>query len=240
MPVKVGHREIVLPGQLVAEGEDVEIRSQYTIYKVNSKYYSAVIGLTDVQNERKISIIALEGFYFPKIDDIVIGMISDIGLTSWTVDIRSPYVAILHASDALSKPFNPLKNNLRRYYDIGDMVLAKISYFDRTRDPVLTVKGKGLGKITKGKIIEIIPSRVPRVIGKKGSMINMLKEETNCQIIVGLNGRIWIIGPSSSHEEIATLAIKKIERETHTSGLTDRVRNFIREELKRRGLSIEK
>lgn len=237
VPILVQHRQIVLPGQLLAEGKDAEVKAQYTIYRIGDKYYSSVIGLADVQNGRRLSVIALEGFYFPKTDDIVVGMIIDIGLTSWTVDIRSPYLAILHASDVLSKPFNPLKDNLRKYLDIGDLVLAKITQFDRTRSPVLTVKGKGLGKITKGVIVEIIPSRVPRVIGRKGSMINMVKEETKCQITIGLNGRIWITGPTPMHEEVAILAIKKIERETHTSGLTDRVKAFIREEFKKRGLA---
>lgn len=237
MPILVQHRQIVLPGQLLAEGKDVEVKAQHTIYRIGDKYYSSVIGLTDVQNGKRLSVIALEGFYFPKIDDIVVGMIIDTGLTSWTVDIRSPYLAILHASDVLSKPFNPLKDNLRKHLDIGDLVLAKIIQFDRTRSPVLTVKGKGLGKITKGVIVEIIPSRVPRVIGRKGSMINMVKDETKCQITIGLNGRIWIIGPTPTHEEVAILAIKKIERETHISGLTDRVKAFIREELKKRGLA---
>lgn len=237
MPILVQHRQIVLPGQLLAEGKDVEVKAQHTIYRIGDKYYSSVIGLTDVQNGKRLSVIALEGFYFPKIDDIVVGMIIDTGLTSWTVDIRSPYLAILHASDVLSKPFNPLKDNLRKHLDIGDLVLAKIIQFDRTRSPVLTVKGKGLGKITKGVIVEIIPSRVPRVIGRKGSMINMVKDETKCQITIGLNGRIWIIGPAPTHEEVAILAIKKIERETHISGLTDRVKAFIREELKKRGLA---
>jgi len=237
MPILVQHRQIVLPGQLLAEGKDVEVKAQHTIYRVGDKYYSSVIGLADIQEGKRLSVIALEGFYFPKVDDVVIGMIVDIGLTSWTVDIRSPYLAILHASDVLNKPFNPLKDNLRRHLDLGDLVLAKISQFDRTRNPVLTVKGKGLGKITKGVIVEIIPSRVPRVIGRRGSMINMVKEETKCQITIGLNGRIWIIGPTPAHEEVAVLAIKKIERETHTSGLTDRVKMFIREELRKRGLA---
>jgi len=235
MPILVQHRQIVVPGQLLAEGRDVEVKSQHTVYRVGDKLYSAVIGLAEVQNNR-INVIALEGFYFPKVDDIVVGIIIDLGLTSWTVDIRAPYTAVLHANDALNKPFNPLKDNLRRYFDVGDLLVAKISVFDRTRNPILTVRGKGLGKITKGKIVEIVPSRVPRLIGKKGSMINMIKEETRCQIVVGLNGRVWVVGPSPLHEEVAILAIKKVERETHTTGLTDRVRAFICEELKKRGL----
>lgn len=238
MPILVKHREIVVPGQLIAEGSDVEVANTYSVNKVGDKVYSTVVGLSDIQGNR-ISVIPLEGTYMPKVGDVVIGMIEDIGLTSWIVDIKSPYRAILHANDFLTKPFNPLKDNLRKFLEVGDYIVAKITAFDRSKDPTLTAKGRGLGKITSGSVIEIIPSRVPRVIGKKGSMINMLKEETKCKIVVGLNGRIWVKGPNPDLEEIAILAIKKIERETYTSGLTDRVREFIRSERERRGIKFE-
>ena len=58
-------------------------------------------------------------------------------------------------------------------------------------------------------------------------MINMLKKETGCQITIGQNGRIWIRGKTPEDEAIAANAIKKIEREAHISGLTDRVRAYI-------------
>jgi len=233
--VYVKNRELVLPGDLLAEG-DIEVTG-FLVYKHASKYYSTIIGLVNVENDRKVGIIPLEGPYIPKVGDIVIGLIVDLGITNWLVDIRAPYTAILNASDALNKPFNPIQDDLRNYYDVGDYIVAKIQAFDRVHNPTLTTKGKGLGKITSGKVIEIKPSRTPRVIGKKKSMLNVLTGETGCEVVVGANGRIWIQCANEDLEEILILAIKKIEQEAHTTGLTDKIRNFIEEEKKRRGLS---
>jgi exosome complex component RRP4 len=110
------------------------------------------------------------------------------------------------------------------------MVIAKIVAYDRTRDPLLTVLERGLGKITRGQIIEIMPTKIPRVIGKQGSMISMLKQETGCQIAIGQNGRILINGKTPEDERLAVMAIRKIEQEAHTTGLTDRVTEMLKEE----------
>lgn len=236
MPILVNHREIVVPGQVVAEGKDIVVAQGPSLVKIGDKAYSTVVGLADVQ-DNKINIIPLEGTYIPKVGDLIIGLVEDVGLTTWVVNIRAPYKAILHANEYLNRPFNPLRNNLGKILEVGDYIIAKILAFDRGKEPTLTTKGKGLGRITSGRVVEIVPSRVPRVIGRKGSMISMLKDETKCNIVVGLNGRIWIKGPTGDLEEIATLAIKKIERETHTTGLTDRVREFIIEEKSKRGVT---
>ncbi|AEM39598.1 KH domain protein [Pyrolobus fumarii 1A] len=231
----VQNRDVVVPGQLLAEGPDVEPASPY-VEKRGDRLYSTILGLADVQ-ENKIGVIPLEGPYIPKPGDIVIGLIVDVGVTHWEVDIRAPYTAILTAQEALDRPFNPATDDLLRYYQIGDYIVAKVTSFDRTHDPYLTVKGKGLGKIVTGSIVEIKPSRVPRVIGKKASMVNMLVSLTGCNIVVGQNGRILVQCRDKDLEEVLVLAIKKIEREAHIPGLTDRVRAFIEEELRRRGVN---
>jgi exosome complex component RRP4 len=58
----------------------------------------------------------------------------------------------------------------------------------------------------------------------------MIKTETNCQIILGLNGMILVTGKNTAEEELAMAAIKKIEDESHTSGLTDRITQFLKDE----------
>jgi len=232
--VGVGSRELVVPGYLLAEG-DYKIETPNFVYRVGNKYYSAVVGLAEVTNE-SLRVIPLEGFYYPSQDDIVIGVVKDVGITSWEVDIRAPFTAILYAADFLGRPINPAKENLSDYLDVGDVILAKIEVFDRTRDPVLTTKGKELGKITKGSIIEISPVKVPRVIGKKGSMHQVLENETGCKIVVAKNGRILIECPNEALEDIVVLAIRKIEKEAHIPGLTDRIKEFILKEKVRRGL----
>lgn len=235
--VFVTDRQIVVPGDPIAEvSDDLQVVGPY-VFEAGGIYYSSVMGLASISEDKgRIEIIPLEGPYVPKKDDIVIGLVTDIGLTYWEVDINSPYKAVLNANDALNKQFSPMHDDLRRYLTVGDYIVAKVIAFDRTRDPLLTIKGKGLGRVTKGKVIEVKPSRVPRIIGKRGSMISMLLGETGCNITVGQNGRVWVACQSAELEDVLVMAIRKIEREAHTRGLTDKVREFIIEERRRRGL----
>jgi exosome complex component RRP4 len=110
------------------------------------------------------------------------------------------------------------------------MILAKVISFDRTRDPNLTIREPDLGKIRYGQIVRVSPAKIPRIIGRKGSMISMLKKETKCNITVGQNGLVYVSGRNREDERIAISAINKIEEEAHTSGLTDRVTNMVRKE----------
>ena len=91
----------------------------------------------------------------------------------------------------------------------------------------LTMKGPGLMKLKGGMMIDVTPSKVPRVIGKQGSMISLLKERTGCKIIVGQNGKVWIKGENFENEKKAVDAIKMIEEFAHTAGLTDRISGFL-------------
>jgi exosome complex component RRP4 len=236
--VLVEPRTIVLPGDVLAVGEDVIAGSIY-VERIGDKLVATIAGLAvvDEKDGKKIvSIIPLEGAYIPKPGDIVIGLVKDIGITHWEVDIASPYKGILTVQEVLDRPFNPATDSLKKYLDVGDYIVAKVLAFDRARDPLLTLKGEGLGRISEGAIVEIKPSRVARVIGKKGSMINMLMTETGCDILVGQNGRILVKCPNRELEEIVILSIKKIEAEAHTTGLTERVRALIREERAKRGV----
>jgi exosome complex component RRP4 len=159
----------------------------------------------------------------------------EVGFNGWTVDIKAPYTALLRASDVLSRPFKPQNDELSQVLCGGDLIVAKVASYDRAHDPQLTVGEPGLGKITRGQIIQVTPSKIPRVIGKKGSMISMIKQETNCQIILGLNGVILVTGKNPGDEELALAAIQKIEDESHTSGLTDRITQFLKEEKEKTG-----
>ena len=70
-------------------------------------------------------------------------------------------------------------------------------------------------------------------------MIAMLKNETNCNIFIGQNGRVWITGKDKDLE-LAVKAILKIERESHVSGLTDRLTRFLKEEKDKKEKKPEK
>jgi exosome complex component RRP4 len=226
MPTFFEKKQVVTPGELLAEGDYL---AGENTYMEENKIYASRIGLADLDNKR-VNVVALRAFYVPKMGDIVIGTVKEVGFNGWTVDIKAPYTALLRASDVLSRPFKPQNDELSQVLNGGDLIVAKIASYDRAHDPQLTVGEPGLGKITRGQIMQVTPTKIPRVIGRKGSMISMIKQETGCQIILGLNGVILVTGKSPEFEELAMAAIKKIEEESHTSGLTDRITQLLKEE----------
>jgi len=226
MPTFFENRQLVTPGDLIAEGEYI---AGENTYKEDDKIFASRTGLVEYE-DKKVNVVALRAFYIPKIGDTVIGTIVEVGFNGWTVDIHSPYLALLRASDVLNRPFKPQRDDLAEVLDVGDLVIAKIVAYDRAHNPQLAVDEPGLGKITRGQIIKVTPTKVPRIIGKKGSMISMIKQETDCHIILGHNGIVLITGKSLEDEELAMMAIHKIEEESHTTGLTDRILQMIKKE----------
>jgi len=112
---------------------------------------------------------------------------------------------------------------------VGDLAIFKVVDVDTSMKIELALKNDQLQVLRNGRIVELSYSKVPRVIGRAGSMISLLKSALNINIFVGKNGRIWISGKESD-EDLAVRAIKKIEQEAHTSGLTDRMTKFLEEE----------
>lgn len=230
MTIIVENKQLVLPGEALAKGDYVADSNTYSHDKT---VYSTKIGIVMVTG-RRLHVVPIKGRYIPHVDDQVIGRVFDVGLSGWNVDILSPYPAMLPASEAVNRRQSGLKMDLKKILNVADLIVAKVISFDRTRDPLLTIKGENLGKINFGKIIQISPTKVPRLIGRSGSMINMIKNETHTQILIGQNGLIILSSKSSFNERIATSAINKIEREAHLDGLTDKVRDMIKEEMKKR------
>ena len=226
MPLYVSDRQIVLPGDAVAT-RDYNVGG--SVYWDGDVAYSAVVGLVNVKSERDVEVIPLSGIYRPRVGDVVIGYIIDIGLTGWTVDIKSPYSAYLPVQEATLKPIDLTTVDLKDLLGIGDIVLARIIDFNLTRDyPVtLTLKETRLGRIEGGTLVEIDASKVARVIGRRGSMVSIFGEELNCDVTVGQNGRIWIRCRDPVDEPFVARVIKLIESESHTSGLTDRVKAIV-------------
>lgn len=224
MPLFYERKQLVTPGDLLAEGGYV---AGENTYKDDDKIYASRVGLVDYE-ARKVHVVALKAFYVPSVGDTVIGKVVEVTSGSWMVDINAPYLARLRASDVMDRPFKPRINDLPSIFDVGDLIIAKIVAYDRTQDPLLTVREPGLGKIMRGQLVEITPTKIPRLIGRKGSMVSMIKRETACQITIGQNGLLLISGKTPEDERLAVMAIHKIEEESHTSGLTDRVTEMLR------------
>ncbi|MGC9517777.1 MAG: exosome complex RNA-binding protein Rrp4 [Methanomicrobiales archaeon] len=218
--INVKDKDLVVPGEILA---DEEYNSGRGTFRDENKICSSVVGLVALRN-KKISVIPLQSKYIPKRGDVVIGEITDIRFSMWGLDINSPYSGLLPASEVFGKD----KRELERAFNIGDVLFLRVVDVDEVKKVKLGLKGRGLGKFRGGILINITPTKVPRLIGKKGSMINMIKDQTKCEIVVGQNGVVWVKGDPSM-ERITEKVINMIEDQAHTSGLTDRVRDMLSE-----------
>ena len=229
MTLHAERKQMVSPGELLAEGPYFPGENTY---REGGKIFASRVGMADVIGN-KLIVVPVKGAYIPRLDDIVIGRVTDITMSSWQVDICAPYPALLPMSETpLHRGREGGRRDLSEIYGVGDLVLAQVIAFDRTRDPLLTTKGRGLGKITSGRVARISASKIPRIIGKQGSMITMLKKETGTDIVPGQNGVILATGRNPDQERVAVEALYMIEREAHTTGLTDHVKMFIQERMK--------
>lgn len=216
-------REIVVPGDVL---DDTGMDSGNNTYVLDGKIYAGVLGVKNVFHD-SVSVIPLGGRYMPSTGDTVIGVIEDIGPSNWLVNINAPYPAPLHVNEV---PWKVEFGDTSKYLNIGNVVMLKILMVDESKKIQVTMKDSGLRRIEGGQLVEMPHSKVSRVIGKSGSMIQMIKNLTDCRIFVGQNGRIWVDG-DEENADVAVEAIKMIEREAQSSNLTERVENFIRSKL---------
>lgn len=224
--VFVEEKQIVVPGEIIAEGLDF-IPGNGT-YRYEKKIISEKVGLAKV-NKNVIKVIALSGTYYPKSDDVVIGKVVDITLRGWKLDINSPYGALLNSKDT---NFGFMRDkDISKALDLGDYVSMRVFKIATNMFAECSLRGPNTKKLVGGRVILVNSSKVPRIIGKQGSMISLIKEKTNVQIIVGLNGLVWMRGDYVD-EIIAVKTIRKIEEEAHLSGLTNRIEEYLDEQLK--------
>jgi exosome complex component RRP4 len=213
-------RKFVVPGDKITEGN---VRPSMNVIKVGNSIIATRIGIAEAGRDG-IKVIPLSGVYIPRVNDIVIGKITDHSSLSWEVDINSCFSGHLPAQDVFGRDFSPARDDMGRQLAIGDLITARIMVFDRTRDPMLTIQDKDLGKIPRGEFLKISATRVPRLIGKRGSMIQTIEQATQTRVLIGQNGIVVVTGRNPEGIKLAVRAIRMVEEEAHTSNLTQRVK----------------
>lgn len=213
-------REIVLPGEKI--GNTKTEKAGHGTYIKDQDIISKFLGILKKYNDY-ISVIPLSGIYKPKKYDKIIGIITAVEKAGWIVDTNSPWKGFLSLSEGVRDFIDIRKTSLKRFFDVGDIIYTEIVDV-RSGDIQLSMKSPSARKLEDGVLIKITPSKVPRLIGKEGSMINSIKEKTKTIIRVGQNGVVWLTGENI---EKAMDSIKLIDEKSHIFGLTNKVNNFL-------------
>ncbi len=220
--INVKNKDIAVPGEILAVGMDSF--PGIGTYREKENIIASRLGLVMIEG-RTIKLIPLSGRYIPKKYDTIICKVIDVNFNGWRLDTNSPYSAMLSMKEATSQ-YIARGADLTQYFDIDDYISCKIVNVTSQKLVDVTMKGMGLRKLKGGRVITVASNKVPRIVGKQGSMVSMIKEATKCNILVGQNGLIWIDG-TPENELLAIESIRKIEEESHLTGLTDKIKVFL-------------
>jgi len=200
----MSERKIVVPGEKIAEGM---IRMPGG-YSEGGATYATLVGFIDETGRY----VQLESRYTPMPDDIVVGMITDSRHAGYSVDLALP-----------KEGFIPSRA-VRITLELGDFIVARVRTIER--DGVVELCE--VRRLPKGKIVEFPSAKIPRLIGKKSSMLNVLRTNAGGDIVVGNNGYVWM----SEKCDIPLLlkALEIIRTKAHKPGLTDAIAKFFQEQ----------
>ncbi len=198
-------RRIVVPGEVVTEERK---RPGAHVFLSEGKICSDSLGIVD-DGKDYISIVPLEGKYIPQLGDLIVGVVVAENFGNYFVDISSVHDAAIP------------KNSIRETLRLESVVSAKIM---RVNEMSVAELGN-IRTFFGGQLISVSAVKVPRIIGKNGSMLEVLKRGTNCSLMVGRNGRIWAKGGNT---QLLISALEKIQRESHTENLTAAVEEFLK------------
>ena len=167
----------------------------------------------------------------------MIGKVEEIIFSKFIIDINSPYEAVLPLSEATDEFIDLTKTDLTYYLNYNDLIFSEIMSVSKTKNVQLSMKDRKCRKLRGGRVIKVTPAKVPRIIGKSGSMVEMIKQTTGTQIVVGQNGIVWVKG---DNEDIAIEAILEVERKSHLHGLTDKIKESVEKKMAQSGVPVPK
>jgi exosome complex component RRP4 len=195
-------KSIVIPGDRINDGV-----SSNGAYVEDGKNYASVMGFYDEGGKR---VVPLEGMWLPKIEDTVVGVVVNAGRNnSYTIDLNTFRTGVLL-----------LGKYSRSTLKAGEMIEAIVDRINGKKEVILSRPRELRGGIA----IKVKPTKIPRVLGKANTMANQIAELTKCDMVIGSNGIVWIRGGDTA---LAIEAIRRIEREAHLSGLTERIKEML-------------
>ncbi|HEV2449132.1 MAG TPA: exosome complex protein Rrp4 [Thermoplasmata archaeon] len=212
-------RILVLPGEEIrADG----LRPGPGTYRISGKVYASVLGLLQ-RKPPLVRVAPLSGRYAPHPGDVIIGIVTDVQGSFWLLDIAAARWAPLHMTGT---PWKIDFGETGEHLHVGDAVVVAVEQIENSGRIGVTMIGEGLGRLDGGTLVTLSPAKIPRVIGKGGSMIDTLTRATGCKIVVGQNGRIWVDGPLEGVDRVRA-SLELIEVEGQRRGLTERVAKLL-------------
>lgn len=197
---------------------------------MTSMIHSSLCGVIHKTN-KLISVTSLKSRYSPEVGDLVIGRITDLqpGNKKWKVDIQSRQDSNLLLS-SINLPGGIQRRKLesdelemRTFFKEGDLVVAEIQNIFTDGSTNLHTRSLNYGKLRNGQVIIVNSTLIQRL---KSHFVRL--EQIGLEIVIGLNGVIWVSVLNQGKINVTTGTGRDIE------AVYSDVNDFISIEIRRR------
>ena len=194
------HQHLVVPGQVILqESNDDEnsyfLRGHGTVLQKNATTTTLTASVTGtIQRVNKL--VSVEGStrYAPQVGDLVVGRITQVGTTRWTVDLGSQTQASLPLSGVhLPGGVQRIRTaqdarDMRQFLTEGDLVSAEVhKVLSDNATVLLHTRSSRYGKLENGSVLAVSPSLVPR---RKNHYYSGFLSQFD--VLLGCNGMVWM------------------------------------------------
>lgn len=198
-------KRIVIPGELIT---DKRKKVGDNVFIHENQIYSSVLGLLN-ETDDFVSIVPLNGPYIPQENDPVVCVVRNVTANGYVIDVNSH-----------SDCFFP-KSLITRELKIGQILFARVKGVDGVEVSELD----NINILPDGLIYPVSSVKIPRIIGKNDSMLNVLKKYTSSNILIGRNGWIWYV---SKNWFLLEKAISLIVNNSQKSNLTNSIEEYLK------------
>lgn len=199
----MSEKKIVVPGDFIT---DQVKRLGSFVYLEDKKIYSSVVGLLNESNDR-VSVIPLNGPYTPQEGDGIIALVKDEMVNGYVLEYNSFDDSFL------------TKSSINKELGKGTVVFLRVRKIADNG----SLEFDNINILPNGKVFQTSPVKVPRLIGKNESMLNLFKQYLGGNIVIGKNGWIWY---DCKDVTLSKRAFSLVVNNSQKSNLTNSVKEF--------------
>ncbi|KAG2014138.1 exosome complex exonuclease rrp4 [Coprinopsis cinerea AmutBmut pab1-1] len=181
--------KLTCPGETLTSSH--EYMRGHGTYVENEEVIASVTGTIERVN-RLVTVRPANCRYNPEVGDLVVGRITEVQPRRWKVDANSRQDAVLMLS-SVNLPGGVQRRKLesdelqmRTFFEEGDLLVAEVQSFFADGAMSLHTRSLKYGKLRNGQLV-CVPSVLIRRLKS-----HFLTLPCNVDIILGLNGYIWV------------------------------------------------
>ena len=186
----------------------------------------ATVAGTIQRTNKLLSVRPLRARYTPEIGDLVVGRIVEVQTKRWKVDLSAPLLAHLPLS-AINLPGGILRKRtttdelqMRTFFSEGDLLVAEVQSIYQDGAASLHTRSLKYGKLRNGIFLAVSGT------GGGGGVVRSRRQVWTVNtgngggevdVILGVNGYIWISKHTATEASISQVSITRLEETVSNS-----------------------